>query len=223
MLETQRSAAGEQITSISRNTSHPFSGFIRANIESVRESLWRYSCGAIISGGETGVNTAAFDIASRLRIPHSGLAPRGFINETGEINPSFKTRMIEVSDSISYFDRSLLASDLSRYPYARARTFEEQIQLNAFLSNATLILTSGEPSANDLVAFNTATRSNGANRVFMIDMSWDVESQTSRAREWLRSEPVALLNIAGSREGSSEVFGFSPYERSAEICWNVLR
>ena len=65
----------------------------------------------IISGGQTGVDRAALDIAIELGIHHGGFCPLGRRAEDGMISPKYN--LIE-NDSIKYADRTLenvLSSD----------------------------------------------------------------------------------------------------------------
>ena len=65
----------------------------------------------IISGGQTGVDRAALDIAIELGIPHGGFCPVGRRAEDGMISPKYN--LIE-NDSIKYAGRTIenvLSSD----------------------------------------------------------------------------------------------------------------
>lgn len=49
----------------------------------------------IISGGQTGVDTAAIQAATTLRIPYRGWVPRGFTNEAGVILEDYRVHLRE--------------------------------------------------------------------------------------------------------------------------------
>jgi len=44
----------------------------------------------IISGGQTGADRAALDMAIKLNIPHGGWCPKGHLAEDGIIENSYK-------------------------------------------------------------------------------------------------------------------------------------
>ena len=46
----------------------------------------------IISGGQTGVDRAALDVAIELGIPHGGWCPQGRLAEDGVIDPQYQLR-----------------------------------------------------------------------------------------------------------------------------------
>ena len=57
----------------------------------------------IISGGQTGVDRAALDVAIKLAIPHGGWIPRGRLTENGPLPPEYR---LKETDSSSYADRT---------------------------------------------------------------------------------------------------------------------
>ena len=44
----------------------------------------------IISGGQTGADRAALDVAIKLNIPHGGWVPKGRLAEDGPIDPKYQ-------------------------------------------------------------------------------------------------------------------------------------
>lgn len=53
----------------------------------------------IISGGQSGVDTAAIKAAIALHIPYRGWVPRGFKNETGTIAEEYRANLRETPSS----------------------------------------------------------------------------------------------------------------------------
>lgn len=212
----------QQLATLCRELSHPFAQFARKHVQQIRNSLWRHSCGVIVSGGQTGVDTAAFDVADSLSIPRTGFAPRSYINETGAIGASFRETMLEVDDRYGVLSAEQITEQLRRAPYARYEMYAERTRLNARFSDATLILTPGPLADGNLLTYQAAVEHVGASRVFVIDLTHSLLEQTQQARQWLRQHPALFLNVAGSRETSYETCGFSPYERGAQVCRDVL-
>jgi hypothetical protein len=46
----------------------------------------------IISGGQTGVDRAALDVAIKLKIPHGGWIPKGKLTEEGSLPEKYQLR-----------------------------------------------------------------------------------------------------------------------------------
>lgn len=80
----------------------------------------------IISGGQTGVDRAALDVALMLKIPHGGWCPKGRKAEDGVIPERY------------------------RLTETRTKHYQERTRLNVLDSDQTLILTSGVPTGGTL-------------------------------------------------------------------------
>ena len=76
----------------------------------------------IISGGQTGVDCAALDVAIGLGIPHGGWCPRDRLAEDGRIPDRYQ----------------LIETEAADYPARTERNVQD--------ADATLILCRGEPS-----------------------------------------------------------------------------
>ncbi|WP_082466956.1 putative molybdenum carrier protein [Sphingomonas sp. Leaf25] len=135
----------------------------------------------IISGGQTGVDRAAFDFALAKGIPHGGFVPRNRRAADGVLDPRYT--VVEI------------ASD----------DVKDRTHLNVELADLTLIFTSGKPTGG-----TEATLSHARNilqppeRVLHIDfaaagLSEDA-SVDAAIHDWLKAQtPWATLNIAGPR------------------------
>ena len=128
----------------------------------------------IVTGGQTGVDRAALDVALELGFSTGGFVPLGRIAEDGRI-PELYPDLIETS---------------SPEPGQRTR-------LNVLNSDATLLISRGGLTGGSLYTRKIASE-NG--KPFLhIDLGWDVEEAVPKARAWLGTCRPAILNVAGPR------------------------
>lgn len=128
----------------------------------------------IVSGGQTGVDRAALDVALELGFPCGGWVPRGRRAEDGRIPPIYPLRE---TDSHSYAKRT---------------------RLNVRDADATLILTRGEPTGGTALTVDCARSLNRPHLV--VDLEGEVDLPA--VHEWLARHDVRVLNVAGPREGA---------------------
>ncbi len=129
----------------------------------------------IISGGQTGIDRAALDVAHNLKIDRGGWCPKGRLAEDGCIPEEYPLQ--EMDSSV----------------YA-ART-----KKNVIDSDGTLILTTGVPTGG--TAYTIACAQCHEKPYHVVDLAQDID--TTSARQWLNSHPIAILNIAGPRLSES--------------------
>ena len=127
----------------------------------------------IISGGQTGVDRAALDVALELGIPCEGWCPRGRRAEDGVIP--------------------------ERYPLQEAPTsnYADRTALNVRDSDATLILAKPPLRGGTALTLKFADR---YRRPCLVVDPRDAKS-AAMVLEWLTANDVKVLNIAGPREG----------------------
>ncbi len=126
----------------------------------------------IVSGGQTGVDRAALDVALERGLPCGGWCPCGRLAEDGPIPGRYP----------------LLETPSAGYPL--------RTEWNVRDSDATLILTRGKPSGGTALTIDLVNRY--AKPLQIIDLS--LGQGTESAREWLRIATPHTLNIAGPRE-----------------------
>ncbi len=126
----------------------------------------------IISGGQTGVDRAALDIAIKHNIAHGGWCPRGRIAEDGTIDERYN---LTETDSREYACRT---------------------KWNVRDSDGSLILNSGRLAGGTAVTVSVARRYNKHCHSISLDKTTDV----SDAIEWISRHNIRILNIAGPRE-----------------------
>ena len=134
----------------------------------------------IISGGQTGVDRAALDVAMELGIPCGGWCPQGRRAEDGRIP--------------------------ERYPLQEASSKEYPVRtrLNVEDSDGTLVLTAGNPTGGTALTLKLARQLHKP--FLLVDLARD--ASPSVLRPWLQENHIGVLNIAGPREGeSSGIYG----------------
>jgi hypothetical protein len=132
----------------------------------------------IVSGGQTGVDRAALDVALDLGLACGGWAPLGRRAEDGRIPAHYPLR----------------ETATAAYP--------QRTRLNVRDADATLILTRGEPAGG--TAFTIACARKLDRPCMLVDLdSPDLEQAAAMVREWLGQQRVRVLNVAGPRESSA--------------------
>ena len=140
---------------------------------SARSALNAWPLDKIISGGQTGVDRAALDVALELAIPCGGWCPLGRRSEDGAIPDHYP---LQEAPTANYADRTAL---------------------NVRDSDATLIL------AKAPLRGGTALTQKFAERYRRPCLVVDPREAKSVAMvlEWLTANHVKVLNVAGPREG----------------------
>jgi hypothetical protein len=138
----------------------------------------------IVSGGQTGVDRAAFDFALENRIEIGGFVPRNRLAEDGEIPAKYP---------------NLCETDTEDYT--------ERTELNVKNSDATLIFSHGELIGGSRMTKQFAERHEKPFR--HIDFSkLTLVQAVEVTRVWLASIDCEILNIAGSRASEdAKIYG----------------
>ncbi|MGV8040570.1 MAG: putative molybdenum carrier protein [Thermoanaerobaculaceae bacterium] len=131
--------------------------------------------GMIISGGQTGVDRAALDVALELGIPCGGWCPRGRKAEDGRIPMCYPLR--ETSDA----------------------DYRSRTEWNVREADATLVLVWGPTSGGTQLTINIAQWLDKP--LLVVDLAEDPSPGLVRA--WLASGGFEVVNVAGPRESSS--------------------
>ena len=145
----------------------------------------------IISGGQAGVDRAALDFALKYNIPCGGWCPKGRKAEDGRIHDKYP---LTVTGTYLYVVRT---------------------KLNVDNSDATLILFTGELGNGS--AF-TAEYALLRKKPFLIVNMTHKDAQKNMG-DWLRSNEIGVLNIAGPRESTSPGI----YQLSLDFLEKVLK
>lgn len=129
----------------------------------------------IVSGGQTGVDRAALDVAIAIGIGHGGWCPLGRLSEDGSVPSRYELRETDSSD----------------YPF--------RTEQNVVDSDATLILYEGRLTGGSLLTQRICRR------VGKPELSVRIETNSiQKVRNWLKSLQPETLNVAGPRESSHD-------------------
>ncbi|HNV20653.1 MAG: molybdenum cofactor carrier [Candidatus Hydrogenedentes bacterium] len=127
----------------------------------------------VVTGGQTGVDRAALDVAMRLGIGCGGWCPRGRLAEDGPLP--------------------------ANYPLKETPTpvYAERTEWNVRDSDGTLVLTWGPPA--DGTAFTVDMARKHGRPVLVIDLEAR-EARFEQVHTWLLENGIRTLNVAGPRE-----------------------
>ncbi|MCW5698468.1 MAG: putative molybdenum carrier protein [Rhodospirillales bacterium] len=129
----------------------------------------------IVSGAQTGVDRAALDVALEVGLPCGGWVPRGRRAEDGQVSFDYPVRE------------------------TASRAYGVRTRLNVRDSDATLIITRGQPTGGTALTIEIAK--NLGKPLQVIDLDAALAPET--VARWLLDADVRVLNIAGPRESSS--------------------
>lgn len=129
----------------------------------------------IVSGGQTGVDRAALDIARELGWPHGGWCPRGRRAEDGVIPEIYP---LQPTDSPHYAQRT---------------------EKNVLDSDGTLILHQGPLRGGTRLTRRLAQKYDRP----WLAVDLDSEPDWEQVARWIGDRRIATLNVAGPRESSA--------------------
>ena len=133
----------------------------------------------LVSGGQTGVDRAALDVALRLGIPCGGWCPRGRRAEDGTIPARYP--LAETPDT--------------RYPQRTAWNVRD--------SDGTLVIHAGPRRGGTALTLRVARRQ--GKPVLTVDV--DGNPDAAALAEWIARSGIRVLNVAGPRESESPGIG----------------
>ncbi len=128
----------------------------------------------VISGGQTGVDRAALDVALELGLPCEGWCPQGRRAEDGVLPPRYPLR----------------ETPSTEYP--------QRTRWNIRDADGTLILHAGGLDRGSALTARIAEQLRRPVLVLAVRTA-----EAAAVREWMRANSVARLNVAGPRESRS--------------------
>ena len=147
----------------------------------------------IISGGQTGADRAALDVAGALGIAHGGSVPKGRQAEDGPVPDRYD--MTELADG----------------------EYGARTEANVVDADATLIVSIGPLTGGSALTRRLADRHHKP--VLHIELSaCSAPGAVDRVRAWLMDRRPAVLNVAGPRESTEP----GAYAAVRSLLWEVL-
>ena len=145
----------------------------------------------VVSGGQTGVDRAALDAAMAAGLAVGGWCPAGRIALDGRIPERYPLR--ETPSSL----------------------YAQRTEWNVRDSDATLILTRGEPSGGTRLTAELAKRY--GRPLLIVDLG--DAPPLAEVLGWLKEHRISVLNVAGPREESA----LGIYEQAGKVLTELLR
>jgi hypothetical protein len=130
----------------------------------------------IVSGGQTGVDRAALDVALELGTPCGGWCPKGRKAEDGVIDAHYP---LQETESAEYSVRT---------------------EMNVKDSDATLILNQGPLTEGTAHTLELAKIYNKP--YWVVDLSNDKDPEM--VKRWIKALRIKVLNVAGPRESKEQ-------------------
>ncbi len=128
----------------------------------------------IISGGQTGADRAALDVAIKLGVLHGGWIPKGRLTENGMLDDRYHLKEMETAN------------------------YNKRTEQNVIDSDGTLIISHGKLTGGSEYTRDMALEHG---RPWLhIDLNKTTPSQAARRiKHWLAEHEIDVLNVAGPR------------------------
>jgi hypothetical protein len=147
----------------------------------------------IISGGQTGADQAALDVAIKLGISHGGWIPKGRKTETGVLDVKYKLKEMETPD------------------------YNKRTEQNVIDSDGTLIISHGRLTGGSDYTREMALLHRRA--WLHIDLNKTNAFQAAqKIKSWLTENEIEVLNIAGPRASKDPAI----YQATVDIMETVF-
>ena len=149
----------------------------------------------IISGGQTGVDRAALDVAMRLGIAHGGWIPKGRLAEDGTLPPHYHLQEMSTDG------------------------YEARTEKNVLDSDGTLIISRGSPTGGTDYTRKMALKH--GKQLLHIDLALGQRSSDtgSLIASWIEMNRIEILNVAGPRASNDPII----YMDTVNIMTHALR
>ena len=149
----------------------------------------------IISGGQTGVDRAALDVAMRLGIAHGGWVPKGRLAEDGPLPSYYQVEEMPTEEYAARTEKNVLAAD------------------------GTLIISRGQPTGGTDYTRRMALKH--GKQLLHIDLTLNQQPSTagSLVASWIQMNRIEILNVAGPRESGDPQI----YSEAATILAHALQ
>ena len=149
----------------------------------------------IISGGQTGVDRAALDVAMRLGVPHGGWIPKGRLTEEGPLPVHYQLEEMPTDEYVARTEKNVLESD------------------------GTLLISRGSPTGGTDYTRQMALKH--GKQLLHIDLTLGQRASdaASLIASWIEMNRIETLNIAGPRASNDP----SVYMDAVNILTHLLQ
>ena len=130
----------------------------------------------IVSGGQTGVDRAALDVAIFLEIEHGGWCPLGRRAEDGRIPARYRLKQTRARDYSVRTEKNVVESDGTLILYHRRMTGGTELTRKLTLKHRRPVL--------------------------CVDLESATEIQERQLEYWIADHQIRVLNVAGPREST---------------------
>jgi hypothetical protein len=128
----------------------------------------------IISGGQSGADRAALDVAINLGISHGGWIPKGRLTENGMLDNKYRLKEMDTHN------------------------YNKRTEQNVIDSDGTLIISHGNLTGGSDYTRDMALRHDRP--LLHIDLNKTLSSKgAGRIRSWIAEHDIKVLNVAGPR------------------------
>jgi len=147
----------------------------------------------IVSGGQTGADQAALDVAIKLEISHGGWIPKGRLTENGVLDAKYQLKEMETAN------------------------YNKRTEQNVIDSDGTLIISHGKLTGGSDYTCEMVLRHG---RPWLhIDLKKTTSFQASRKiRFWFAEYEIEVLNVAGPRASKDPDI----YQATADVLETAL-
>lgn len=135
----------------------------------------------IVSGGQTGVDRAALDIAIEFKIPHGGWCPYERRSEDGIIPKKYNLKEAPAPTLEKRLDPNAI--------------YKKRTELNAMDSDGTLIIVKDAPMGGALYTIEMAEKHKKPYLIFNLSSNPEIGD----AVNWIIKNNIHKLNVAGPR------------------------
>lgn len=147
----------------------------------------------IISGGQTGADQAALDVAIKKGIPHGGWIPKGRKTEAGVLPEKYQLTEMETTG----------------YP--------ERTEKNVIDSDGTLIVSHGDLAGGSAYTLEMALK-HGKPCINVDAAAMPLNKAVRLIKDWIIENRIKVLNVAGARKSVDAKI----YESTKEILEALL-
>ena len=133
----------------------------------------------IVSGGQTGADRAALDVAIELNIPHGGWIPKGRKTEDGSLDERYQLQEMSTE------------------------SYSKRTEQNVIDSDGTLIVTRGKLSDGSYRTYElTKKHKRPCLHINMEESTFETAAQ--KIKLWIVDNGIQILNVAGPRASKDQ-------------------